>query len=154
MPQKQWLIHFANYYPNFMKMKAVQQMLTTSATWPNRYDCGYLFGPIQHLVKSMNGHLTHSRTQIHDQLIFSVQINQALQHHSTFVTDNEDENTLKFLSYCQNSLPQKNKLQIVPHVHTVGTLHYNNLIDEEHRAISLLSLGSVGSKVKTFSRMF
>jgi hypothetical protein len=107
--------------------------------------------------ESMNGHLTnmfHSRTQIHDQLIFSVQVNQALQHLSTFLTDNEDEKTLKFLSYCQNSLPRKNMLQIAPHVYMVGTLHYSNLTDEEHRAISLLSLGSVGSKVESFSRMF
>ena len=105
----------------------------------------------------MNGYLTgtfHSQTQIHDQLIFSVQVSQALQHLSTYLIDHEDEKTLKFLAFCQNSLPRKNMLQIAPHIYIVGTFCYTNLTDEEHTAISLQSLGSIGSRLETFTRLF
>ena len=107
--------------------------------------------------ESMNGYLTgtfHSRTQIHDQLIFSVQVSQALQHLSTYLIDHEDEKTLKFLAFCQNSLPRKNMLQIAPNIYIVGTFCYTNLTDEEHTAISLQSLGSIGSRLETFTRLF
>ena len=107
--------------------------------------------------ESMNGHLTrtfHSQTQIHDQLIFSVQVSQALQHLSTYLINNEDEKTLEFLSFCRNSLPRKNMFQIAPHVYIIGRLHYTNLTNEEHTAISMQSLGSVGSRIETFSRLF
>ena len=103
--------------------------------------------------ESMNGHLTgtfHSRTQIHDQLVFSVQVNQALQQLSSYLTDHEDEKTLAFLSFCCNSLPRKNMFQIARHVYIIGTFHYTDLTVAEHSAISTQSLGSVGDRLETW----
>ena len=80
----------------------------------------------------MNGHLTHSWTQIYDQLMFSVQVNQAVQYLSTFL-NNEDEKT---------SLPHKNMLQVALHVYAVGTIHYCNLTEEEQAAVSLQMAGT------------
>ena len=54
--------------------------------------------------ESMNGHLKtliHSRTQIHQQLMFAVQVNQALQRLNVSLAENQNERTLMCLSYCQ-----------------------------------------------------
>lgn len=73
-----------------------------------------LWGPLwTHSVfgfESMNGHLKklfHSHNQVHDQLLFSVQVSQTLQRLHTQLAENEDERTLQFLSFCSNTLPQK-----------------------------------------------
>ena len=47
--------------------------------------------------ESMNGHLQnniHSRTQVHKQLVFSVEVNQALQRLHAHLAENEEEKHL------------------------------------------------------------
>ena len=88
--------------------------------------------------------------RIHDQLVFLV---QALQQLCSYLEDNEDEKTL-FLSYCEKLIPYKNMLLIQPHTYAVGKFHYADLTVNEHAAISVQSLDSVGQRLETFSRIF
>ena len=107
--------------------------------------------------KSMNGHLKHlfhSCNQVHDQLVFSVQVSQTLQRLHSHLAENEDERTLQFLSFCSNILPRKTMSRIASHTYIVGKTLVDSLSRDEYSAVSSQSVGTVGPAVEIFSRLY
>ena len=107
--------------------------------------------------ESMNGHLRdliHSRTEIHKQLVFSVQVNQALQQLHSHLLDNEGEETINFLSYCRHAIPRQTMSRITAHTYIVGKICFTELSEDELSAVATETLGELPPKVETFYRLY
>ena len=91
--------------------------------------------------ESMNGHITsmiHSRYEIADQLLFSINVATTTSMLADKLKSIEDETILSLLLGTQ-SIPCRNMQLLFPGTYSVGLMHSTTLSADEHRALSKLT---------------
>ena len=104
-----------------------------------------LWGPLwthsAFVFESMNGHITgmiHSRYEVANQLLFSVDISTTLGILANKLRCVEDDTTLSILLDSQ-CVARRNMLLLFPGTYSVGLMHSCSLSIDEHRALNRLT---------------
>ncbi len=106
--------------------------------------------------ESMNGHLKslfHSRYKIYDQLVFSLEVNHALQQLCPVLAEHESEATLSYLTFSSSSISRKSMSSLGPHQYSVGRIYQSTMSSEEAMALRRVCGIRPPKFVSTFDRL-
>jgi hypothetical protein len=118
-----------------------------------------LWGPLwthsAFAFESMNGHIAsmiHSRYEIANQLLFSIDVSTTLGILTDKLRCVEDDTTLSILLDSQ-CVARRNMLLLFPGTYSIGMMHSSSLSTDEHRALTRHTRIR-SSRVLTFHRLF
>ena len=116
-----------------------------------------LFGPLwTHSTfgsENKNGCLKtlfHGKHQIHQQLLFSVDVRITLQLLHPSLSIHEDDSTMRFIDHVTNAVPRSNMTFISDHMYMVGPCKATILTDEQSQAFHCRT----NSVHDTFSKLY